>query len=105
MAKVYIKIDENNCITEIDSSIFLDNTENYIQIDEGTGDKYAHAQGNYLKKPLTDSKGRCNYKYINNKITELKEEEKESLFPIQEEIKVSNEERLQALEDALIDLI
>lgn len=33
------------------------------------------------------------------------EEEKGSLFPVQEEIKVSNEERLQALEDALIALI
>lgn len=82
--KVYIKIDKNNCITDINSSLFLSSTEGYIQIDEGIGDKYSHAQGNYLLKPLTDSKGRYNYKYVENKIVELTEEEKESLFPKQE---------------------
>ena len=82
--KVYIKIDENNCITDINSYIFLNNTEDYIQIDEGTGDKYAHAQGNYLEKSLVDSKGRYNYRYTDSKVTELTEEEKESLFPVQE---------------------
>ena len=82
--KVYIKIDENNCITDIDSSIFLNSTQNYICIDEGNGDEYSHAQGNYLSKPLTDSKGRYNYKYLDNKVVELAEEEKGSLFPVQE---------------------
>lgn len=83
--KVYIKIDENNCIIEIASSIFLSNTVNYICIDEGSGDKYSHAQGNYLSKSLVDSKGRYNYKYVDNKVVELTEEEKESLYPEQEQ--------------------
>ena len=82
--KVYIKIDENNCITSINSSIFLRSTENYICIDEGNGDKYSHAQGNYLSKGLVDNQGRYNYKYVDNKVVELTEEEKESLFPVQE---------------------
>lgn len=82
--KVYIKIDENSCITDINSSIFLKSTENNICIDEGTGDKYAHAQGNYLEKTLIDSQGRYNYKYIDSKVVEITEEEKESLFPVQE---------------------
>ena len=94
--KVYIKIDENNCITDINSSIFLDNTDGCIQIDEGLGKKYAHAQNHYFseEKPLRDIQGRCNYKYINNKITELTEEEKESLFPVQES-QPSREEQLE----------
>lgn len=97
--KVYIKIDENNCIIDINSSIFLSNTENYICIDEGFGDKYSHAQGNYFdvkngEKPLRDSKGRCNYKYIDNKVVELTEEEKENLFPVQEP-QPSREEQLE----------
>ena len=79
--QVYVKFNEDNCITEINSSIFLDNVEDYICIDEGNGDKYAHAQGNYLEKPLIDFQGRYNYKYINNNIIELTEEEKEKLFP------------------------
>ena len=82
--KVYVKIDENNVIKDINSSIFLSSTEGYICIDEGNGDKYSHAQGNYLSKTLTDSKGRYNYKYVENKVVELTEEEKESLYPKQE---------------------
>lgn len=107
MAKVYIKIDKNNCITGVESDLTLKDATEYVQIDEGNGDKYVHAQNNYFpkEKPLRDIRGRCNYKYIDSKVIELTEEEKGSLFPVQEEIKVSNEERLQALEDALIALI
>lgn len=79
--KVYIKLNESNCITDINSSIFLNCTEDYIKIDEGNGDKYSHAQGNYLDKGLVDAQGRYNYKYVDNKVLELTEEEKESLFP------------------------
>ncbi|WP_252244503.1 MULTISPECIES: hypothetical protein [unclassified Clostridium] len=81
--KVYVEIDENNCITDINSSIFLNDTKDYICIDEGIGDKYSHAQNYYLKdkKSLRDLQGRCNYKYIDNKIVELIDEEKEKLYP------------------------
>lgn len=81
--KVYIKTDENNCIIGVESDLTLKDTTGYVQIDEGTGDKYAHAQSNYLPrdKPLSDSQGRCNYKYVNNEVVELTNEEKESLFP------------------------
>ena len=98
LIKVYIKIDENNYITDINSSIFWDYTTNYIQIDEGIGDKYAHAQGNYLLKGISDSQGRYNYKYENEKVTELTEEEKENLYSIQE--KQPNKEEM--LEEQLL---
>lgn len=78
--KVYIKTNEQNIITAINSSIFLNNIEGYIQIDEGSGDKYAHAQGNYLEKSLVDESGIFNYKFENGQILELTEEEKNSLF-------------------------
>ena len=83
--KVYIKIDENKCITNVESSLTLSDTSGYIQIDEGVGDKYSHAQGNYFssergEKPLRDEKGRCNYKYVDNNLTELTDEEKDSIF-------------------------
>ncbi|WP_394805783.1 hypothetical protein, partial [Clostridium neonatale] len=67
------------------SDLTLKDTTGYVQIDEGTGDKYAHAQGNYFPKdkPLRDSQGRCNYKYTDNEVVELTDEEKESLFPTQ----------------------
>lgn len=84
--KVYITIDSNNCITNIDSSIssqYIDFSKEWIVIDEGYGDKYSHAQGGYFpkEKSLRDIMGRCNYKYIDNKVVELTDEEKEKLYP------------------------
>ncbi len=79
--KVYIKTNEQNVITDINSSIFLNSIEGYTQIDEGSGDKYAHAQGNYLEKGLVDESGRFNYKFEDGGILELTEEEKNTLFP------------------------
>lgn len=67
-------------ITRSDAE-FLDSIEDYIQIDEGSGDKYAHAQGNYLEKSLVDESGRYNYKFEDGKVLELTEEEKNTLFP------------------------
>ena len=80
--KDYIKIDENNCVTDINSSIFISSIEGYICIDEGSGDKYSHAQGCYLKNGLIDSNGRYNYKYIDNQLIELTCDEKDVLFPL-----------------------
>ncbi|OSA89565.1 UNVERIFIED_ORG: hypothetical protein B2H93_16005 [Clostridium botulinum] len=81
--KVYIKTDKNNCIININSSIFLKDTKDWICIDEGMGDKYALSQNNYFpkEKPLRDMRGRCNYKYVDCKVIELTDEEKEKLFP------------------------
>mgnify|MGYP005958611475 CR=1 FL=1 len=84
--KIYIKTDENNCIIGVESDLTFEDTTGYIQIDEGTGDKYSHAQGNYFdvkngEKPLRDSQGRCNYKYVDNEVVEITDEEKKNLFP------------------------
>lgn len=78
--KVYVKLDTNNVIKEINSSIFLSDTTDFICVDEGVGDKYAHAHGHYLPKGLIDNKGRYNYKYI-DEVIELTEDEKAVLFP------------------------
>ena len=95
--KVYIKTNENNIITAINSSIFLNSIEGYTQIDEGSGDKYAHAQGNYLDKSLVDESGRYNYKFENGQILELTEEEKNSLFKKPEPTPSKQEEINSAL--------
>ena len=81
MAKVYVKTDSNSVITEINSDIFLSLVEGYMLIDEGEGDRYAHAQGNYLENRLMDDRGRYNYKLQDGSVVELKEAEKEELFP------------------------
>ena len=79
--KVYVKLDESKVVKQINSSIFLQDITDYIEIDEGYGDKYAHAQSQYLEKGLIDNKGRFNYKF-DGMLVELTEEEKEILFPI-----------------------
>lgn len=101
--KVYVKLNENNVITQINSSIFLKDITDYVEIDEGTGDRYAHAQGNYLPKGLTDEKNRYNYKYI-DELVELTDEEKEVLFPTPTP-QPTNDERLEALESAMLEMI
>lgn len=74
-AKVLIKINENDEITDITSSVFAKNIEEYIHIDSGTGDKYANAQGNYLAKSIIDFVGRYNYKYQDGAILQVEHED------------------------------
>lgn len=61
--KVYIKINANNEIVEVGSSIFIKDFTSWIEIDEGYGDKYSHAQSQYFDKPLMNEDGTYNYKY------------------------------------------
>lgn len=107
--KVYVKLDENNCITGVESDLNLEDTTGYVQIDEGLGDKYAHAQGNYFDvnngdKPLRDELGRCNYKYTDGKITLISDEDKLD-FTIENAIIPTVEDRILSVETLLLDLI
>lgn len=72
---VYAKTDALNRIIAIDSSEFLTDTADWTKVDEGYGDKYHHAQGNYLDKPLTDERGVHRYKLTDGQITERTAEE------------------------------
>lgn len=69
--KVYVKINANNEIIEVGSSVFIQDTTEWVNIDKGFGDKFAHAQSQYFDKPLMNDNGNYNYKYINNKIVEV----------------------------------
>lgn len=76
--KVYIKTDSSGNIMAVNSSIFLSDLTGWTAIDEGIGDKYAHAQGNYFEKSLTDDNGIYRYKYSNGAVYEKTEEEIET---------------------------
>lgn len=104
MAKVYVKTDES-IITEINSDIFLESVEGYVLIDEGEGDRYAHAQGNYLEHGLIDECGRYNYKLYDGLVVELQEAEKVELYPKDTTKKPTTEERISVMEDAVQELI
>ena len=96
--KVYVKVNENNEIIAINSSIFLENADGWIEIDSGDGDKYAHAQVQYLDKRVRDEHRRYNYKLIDDKVVEIADEDKPAIEVVQE---VTAEERIAALEKEL----
>lgn len=75
MSKVYTKINLQNFITAIDSSTFLTDTTDWIQIDEGEGDRYSHAQGNYFPLPIVTDSGVYRYKYVDGQCIERTAEE------------------------------
>lgn len=72
---VLVRTDEQNRITEINSSAFVDAANGWTKIDEGWGDKYHHAQGNYLPKPLMDERGVYRYKLEEGQAVERTQEE------------------------------
>lgn len=61
--KVYVKINTNNEIIKIGSSMFINDLTDWIEIDEGFGDKYVHAQSQYFDKPLMNEDRSYNYAY------------------------------------------
>lgn len=78
--KVYVSL-QDGYITSINSDIFLsqDEIQTMTEIDRGEGDKYAHAQGQYLEKELVDKYGRYNYKYVEGKVIEVAEADKPTI--------------------------
>ncbi len=105
---VYIRTDESNRITAINSSAFLRDTEGWTLIDQGHGDRYAHAQGNYLPMPLVDDRGVCRFKLVEGVVTERTQEEMDADYTLPEqpedlaaevaELQESNAQLQEALE-------
>lgn len=54
---VYIKVNDEGFITDVDSDLFIDNLDGWIKIDEGVGDKFDHAQSLYFESPIVDEFG------------------------------------------------
>ena len=69
--KVYIKVNTKYEIIAVGSSIFITDLTNWIEIDSGFGDKYAHAQSQYFDKPLMNETGTYNYKLLNGSVVEV----------------------------------
>lgn len=65
--QVYARCDELGRILDVNSSIFLADTEGWLQIDEGEGDRYAHAQGLYFDNPIRDELGVPRYRVVGGK--------------------------------------
>ena len=72
---VYVKPNENGYITAINSSAFLVDTTDWVEIDKGYGDKYHHTQGNYFLQPIYTMGGAYRYKLVNSEPVECTTEE------------------------------
>lgn len=64
--KVYVKVDSQNRITDINSSLYLPDAAGWTEIDEGEGDKYGHAQTLYLADGARTADGFPRYKLIDS---------------------------------------
>lgn len=105
---VYIKTDAEGRITGINSSAFLLDTAGWMKIDEGFGDKYHHAQGNYLPGPLMDDRGVYRYKLEDGKVVERTAEEIAEMERMAAEMPLPEpdptETRMSEIEAALIEI-
>lgn len=72
---VYVKPNSSGYITAVNSSAFLTDTTDWVEIDSGYGDKYHHAQGNYFEKPIMTMGGAYQYKLVDGKPVECTAEE------------------------------
>jgi hypothetical protein len=72
---VYVRTNEKGYITNVDSSAFIDDATDWIEIDRGNGDRYYHAQGNYFPEPILTDGGAYRYKLVDGKPVECSAEE------------------------------
>lgn len=74
---VYAQTDEQGRITAVNSSAFV-SADWGSEIDQGYGDQYHHAQGNYFPKPICTEDGIPRYKLVDGSPVERAAEEIEA---------------------------
>ena len=104
MYTVYAKL-ESEKIINVDSSAFLSDTTDWVQIDEGTGDRYHHAQNNYFPKPKYDDRGIPRYAYVPDGSPKWRERTAEEMDAdyVPPVVKPSAEKLLDALMEGIAD--
>lgn len=101
--KVYVSL-KDGYITSINSEIFLSKGEmsTMVEIDKGQGDKYSHAQSQYLEKGLVDEYGRYNYKFVEGKVIEVAEAEKPTIKEPEQQATAQDKIEAQVMYTALM---
>lgn len=103
---VYVQHDDAGRVMDVNSSAFLVDTTGWVWIDEGTGDRYHHAQNNYFPKPKYDERGIPRYAYVpdgNPKWRERTQEEMDADY-VEPDPGTSLEDRVGAVEIKTGDL-
>lgn len=81
--QVFVRADGQGRVVEIASSAYKPNEEGFVRIDEGTGDRFKHAQGNYLPDGLTDERGMARYALSDGKLIRRSQEEMDEDYAAQ----------------------
>lgn len=102
--KVLVQTDDAGRVTAINSDAFVSG-DGWTAIDEGEGDRYRHAQNNYLDRPLTDENGILCYKLVDGVIMQRTSAEMKVDHESIPKPPPTIEERIKTLETANDDLI
>ena len=102
--KVLVQIDDAGRVTAINSDAFV-NGDGWTQIDEGEGDRYRHAQNNYLIEPLTDERGVYRYKLVDGLVAQRTQAEMDADFDARPAPEPTAEERERTLLKAQIQAL
>ena len=102
--KVFVRVDNAERVVAINSSAFVQDATGWGEIDSGYGDRYHHAQGNYLPGPLMDERGVYRYKLVDGKVVERTQEEMDGDYTPLEQ-RPTTEQRVDALETTTDDII
>lgn len=95
---VFVKIDESGRIIDINSSWFLKDLSGWVEVARGVGDRFQHAQGNYLPKPIFNM-GIPVYRMEMGEIKERSEEEIRADIKAPEKTEI--EKRIETIEKSV----
>lgn len=101
MYSVYVTVRDDGAIIAINSSGFIADATGWTKIDEGIGDRYHHAQGNYLRGPVFDERGIPRYKLVDGAVVERTQEEMDDEVAALPPAPATVDERLDELYAAL----
>lgn len=102
--KVLVQIDDAGRVTAINSDAFVSG-DGWTQIDEGEGDRYRHAQNNYLIEPLTDERGVYRYKLVDGLVVQRTQAEMDADFDARPAPEPTAEEKERTLLKAQIQAL
>lgn len=104
---VYAKLAADGRIAAVNSSAFLADTEGWVEIDRGFGDRFHHAQGNYFPEPLITDTGAPRYRLRNGAVEECPAEDMERAAAAfrNAERRAERTAQLRATDAALLDAL
>jgi hypothetical protein len=102
--KVLVQTDDAGRVTAINSDAFVSG-DGWTAIDEGEGDRYRHAQNNYLPKPLTDERGVYRYKLVDGLVAQRTQAEMDADFDARPAPEPTAEEKERTLLKAQIQAL